>query len=149
MYSRKLLSVKGFTFLELLTVLAITGILIAIANFNLLALEDPASNGASELMGVLKKARAKALSSSTAYTISPVSTDEVMATVGVSCSSITQTEDTSFRFELPSRAHLSDTTWVICYDPRGLANTSADIQISDNLITRTVQVVLGGAVRVL
>jgi prepilin-type N-terminal cleavage/methylation domain-containing protein len=139
---------SGFTLIEMVVVVAIIGIVVGTASFAFKEIENEAYNGASELMGLMKRSRAKALTSTVAYTIRPVTTTRVVATYANSCSE-TQVNDTSLVLDMPSGARLLDTTWSICYGPRGLSGNSADIIVRDNIRQKTVQVVLGGGVRIL
>ena len=142
-------SSRGFTLFELLVAISIAGIMTGMAWFSFKALDDPASDGAGQLMGLLKKGRSRALASTSAYTIKPLSVTKLQATYGTSCASATQTVDPTMALTLPSHALLNDTTWTICYNARGLSNSSSSILLHDDDSTRTIQVVLGGAVRVL
>ena len=139
---------KGFSLLELVITMSILTILMSMAVFNFHDLEQPATNGASELMGFLKKTRAKALATTLAYTAKPNDNSQVITTYGTTCSAAQQV-DTSLTLTLPNHAHLTDTEWMVCYSTRGLANSSIDIAISGSDGTKVVQVVLGGAIRIL
>ena len=139
---------KGFTLLELLVSITIVGILMSFATFDYRALENPVQNGAQALMGFMKKTRAKALASTLAYTITAANSGRIITTYSTVCSG-TQTADSSLTLNLPSSAHLTDTSWSICYNTRGLSDNSADIVVSDGTTTKTVQVVLGGGIRVI
>lgn len=141
-------SSRGFTIFELLVAISIAGIMTGMGLFAFRQLDDPASDGAGQLMGFLKKGRSRAMASTSAYTLKPASTTTLQATTGTSCTA-TQTADPSMNLTLPNGAILNDTTWSICYTARGLANSSASILIHDSNSTKTIQVVLGGAVRVL
>lgn len=139
---------RGFTILELLTVMAIGSILAGIAVLNLNAFANPSNNGALELMGFIKRARAKAMATTQAYTVAPTSSNSIVARYAASCSDTTWTDDTELYTTLPSGASLDDTNWEICYSSRGLSADSADITVRDSRATRLVQIVLGGGVRI-
>lgn len=139
---------RGFSLFELIVVMALSASLFSMALINAKGLANQSLNGASSLMGFLKVTRAKALATTQAYTIAPISSTQIGTTYGDTCSDTTQTADSEVFLELPSGAFLSDTTWSLCYNTRGFSDNSLDIQILDHTSSRTVQVVLGGGVRV-
>lgn len=139
----------GYTMIEIIVVLALISIVLAFAIVDLKAFRAPASTGAAELQGFMKKVRARALASTSSYTIRPTSGTHVRATYGTSCSAPTQTADPTLVLDLPTGSNFQATTWSVCYSSRGLSDTSADIIVQDSALSRTVQVVLGGGVRIL
>ncbi len=139
---------KGFTVLELITAMAIGSLLMGIAVINLNAFANPSNNGASELMGFIKRARAKAMATTHSYTVYASSSNSVAAKFGQNCSTETWTDDPELATTLPNGASLDSTEWEICYSSRGLSADSADITVRDSRATRLVQVVLGGGVRI-
>ena len=141
-------SSRGFTLVEMVVALCMIGVLMMFVGFNFKAIENEAQNGASELIGFLKKSRAKALTSTASYTITPVSSTLIRTTYSTSCSGA-QTNDPSLSLELPTGAHLESTVWSVCYSSRGLSDSSVNIVISDDYRSKTVQVVLGGGARIL
>jgi hypothetical protein len=112
-------------------------------------LRQPVADGAAELSGFVKKSRAKALATTYAYTIEPASATRVRATYGRTCDDATQTVDPRLAFELPTRARFTDITWKICFSARGISEESADIEITDDATTATMQIAAGGGTRVL
>ncbi len=139
---------RGFSILELLTVLSVMGVLSGIAAFGFRELERPANNAATLLASTFKQARARALSSTTPFTVTASSSTHVIVTYGTSCSA-GQTTDTTLDLELPRGAYMNDTAWSVCFNTRGLADTSLSIGVSDGGESKQVEVVLGGATRVL
>lgn len=140
---------RGFGIIELVATLSVAFILAGMAMINARALYHPSRGGAEELASFLKAARAKALATTSTYTIVPISETEVITTVSTSCSSTEQVEDPDMRLTLSGGASIADLEWEICYNSRGTSNSSAIIDVSDNYGTRQIQVVLGGGVRVL
>ena len=139
---------RGYTLIELMVTMVIATVIMGTAAFNFKELGSPVNDGAIQLAGLLRKARAKALASTLAYTISARSSTEVMAEFSTNCAAA-RTEDVALALALPSGASLSDTSWSICFSSRGLSNDSADIEIREGASARTVQVTLGGGVRIL
>jgi Tfp pilus assembly protein FimT len=135
--------------LELLVAISLTTIITRIAIINMRQFSNPADNGAAQLAAFFKATRQQGMTSTRAYKISPTSNSNIKTSYADTCSAATFTDDTALTFKLPSGAILLGTTWSLCYTPRGLSSSSANIQLNDGTKTRTVQVVLGGAVRVL
>lgn len=140
----------GFTILELLTVLALTGLLSSIAAFNLKALENPLENSTTELIAFMKQAKVRAISTTSAYKVEPTSSGYIQASYSNRCSDddSERTVDNAVYMDFPSRAYLDKTDWSICFGPRGLPDTNIQITIkdSDNKY-RTIEIFLGGGVR--
>ena len=147
-FSQTAARIGGFTLIELLVAVVILGILGSIAAFNFSELANPAVNGASELAGFIRRARAKALASTMAYTIKPSASNKVITTYAPTCSTTDQTIDNILTLTLPTSAYLTQTAWSICFNTRGLSDSSANIIVQDDFTQKTVQVVLGGGVRV-
>lgn len=147
-------SSQGFSLLELLVVLTLASVLMAMATLNMRRLVDPAITASAELTGHFKKIRAKALTTTRAYTIVALNNRKVIARYSDSCSTPTasQVEENSLAYTLPTGASLGNTNWTVCYTSRGLSNLSANIVVNDDTghgsASRTVQVVMGGGVRV-
>ena len=137
----------GFTLIELMVVMAIGGILTGMAAYQLKELDNPAQNSAAQVMTFLKKSRAKALATTYAYRVRPKNSTELETHYAISCSSATFTLDSSLGLKLPSTASLSNTSWSLCFAPRGTLSTSFDIVISDPKRSVTVQVAMGGGMR--
>jgi Tfp pilus assembly protein FimT len=140
---------RGFGIIELIATLSIAFILAGMAMFNARAIYHPSRGGAEQLASFLKSARAKALATTSTYTIIPVSESEVITTFSTACSSTEQTEDPEMRLVLTDGARLANIDWSICYTSRGTSNSSAIIDVIDNYGSKQVQIVLGGGVRVL
>ena len=138
----------GFTLIELLVTVSLIAILCGVAAFEYKALNNPQNAAAMEVMTFIKQTRSKAIASTYAYTIKPASSTELVTTYGSTCSA-EQTSDNVLKLSLPDGSHLTSTTWSICYEARGLSRNAVDIGVAQESGSRTVQVVLGGAVRVL
>jgi prepilin-type N-terminal cleavage/methylation domain-containing protein len=140
---------QGFSLFELVIVVAIISIFLGTAGLEMMKLENKAQNGANELSGFLKRTRAKALATTNAYTITPLSGSSLKTSYATSCSDTNLTDDVDLTLSLPSGAAMTNTSWSICYSTRGLSNTSVDIPISDTEGTATVRVVLGGGIKII
>ena len=140
---------RAFSLLELLVVMALGSILLGVALFNAKDYENQALTAASSFAGYLKTVRAKALATTYAYTLSAESPTQVVAKYSSTCSSETQTDDIAMNFILPAGTQFSEIPWSLCFTARGLSDSSQSISIQDHSYAKTVQIVLGGAVRVL
>lgn len=140
---------SGFTLFELVVALGVSGVLMAVAIISLKELDDPLKNGSAELASFFKQARAKAVSTTTAYTIVPVSSTRLETQWADKCSDVSQTSDPQLVLELPTGAALTDSSWTLCYNSRGLPDGNLTVEVNDGGGDyRTVEVFLGGAVRV-
>lgn len=140
--------VSAFTLLELLVSLMLAGILTSIALNNLSALANPAQGAAAELSGFLKEVRARAISQTVAYIVTPSSTRTIVTQFATNCSSATLTSDPSLTLTLPTSSSLTATNWSICFTSRGFATTNVVLALQDHSVTKTVEVLLGGGVRI-
>jgi prepilin-type N-terminal cleavage/methylation domain-containing protein len=138
----------GFSAIELLVVIAITATLLATAAVNLRRLDNPLLNGSAQLMAFVKQARAKAVSTTSAYIIEPAGAARVIARYGSSCADGTLEDDSQLILDLPSGVSLADTSWSICFNSRGLSDADINLDLV-NLEGRhqILELFLGGAVR--
>lgn len=146
--SRKLFHERGFSLIETLATFTILSIIMGIASYNFSASQDAAGNGANELIGLLKRARAKGLNSTLSYTLTPASSKNIIAKYSATCADAVKTTDPDLQLRLPGTAQLVATNWSVCYNTRGLSTSSLNILVRDNYRTKTVEVALGGGVRV-
>jgi prepilin-type N-terminal cleavage/methylation domain-containing protein len=146
-------SAGGFTLLEVLVAMAISGIILGIVSFQYLSLQNDVGFASQNLVSALKRVRSKALASTYFYTVKPTSVSRVTVTYAGSCSAPTaeQQVDTTLEFNLESPVAFTSMTWTICFTPRGITSDSATITIRDGVsgVTKSVEVVIGGAMRVL
>jgi prepilin-type N-terminal cleavage/methylation domain-containing protein len=141
---------RGFTILELITVLALSSTILGISILNLKDFNRPTQNATSQLRSYLKEVRIRALSSTAAYRISAVSSDRITAAFADRCSSGTFTADPRADFTMPAGAVMVTTGWTVCINSRGIADTNqiVTIQGNDGQI-EAVEIMLGGATRIL
>lgn len=140
---------KGFSLLEILIALLLSAILAGMAMFNARALYHSSSGAAESFVAFLKAARSKAMATTSTYTVVPVTSSTIKATVSTSCSSTEQEDDSELVLNLEGGATLGETNWSICFTSRGTSNSSAILSISDTHGTKQVQIVLGGGTRIL
>lgn len=141
----------GFTLLELLMVMLLTGILSYIGVYNLKEMASPIEDASTSTVSFLKVVRARALATTSAYTVYPVTSTRLGARTSARCDDPLgeTTVDPSLQLNFPSGAQLLETAWTACFTARGLAATDQTFLIRDIAgQTRTVEVLLGGSVRI-
>ncbi len=139
----------GFSLYELLLVLALSGILMSAAVDNLKILDRQLSTSSEELLAFLKRTRAKAIASTSAYTIEPISNSHVIVRVSAQCGAGPYATDSSLSLRLPAKVTFDNTSWSSCFSSRGLASSDSEILMRDTEgNSKTIELFLGGAVRV-
>ena len=139
---------QGFSLLEVVVAISISAVLLGTVAMNYRGLLNPSQSGAATLAAFFKEARARAVSTTSAYRVHPVTPTQVIASYGASCSS-TPTQDTRLILDLPQGVALTDISWSTCFHARGLADSNITVTlIDDHGDTHDVEVFLGGAVRI-
>lgn len=139
----------GATLLELLVTFCISGFLLSMGVSNMVILSDQLEDSASQFAGFLKRTRAKAMSTTSAYLVQPGSYHTVNTSYGISCDDTSGfVTDNRLRQELEEEVQFIDTSWSVCFSPRGLTTSSPTIYLrGPDSRLRSVQVYLGGAIR--
>lgn len=144
-------SEQGSSVFELLAIAVIMAILFASIAPNLKGINDPLQNGSQELAGLFKQTRAKALQTTRAYLLQPVSGVRVQAGFANTCEEALAdgvTLDPQLVLDLPNDVQLRESGWSVCYSARGTSNVNIELAIdSDEGRSRSLEVFLGGAVR--
>lgn len=146
---------QGFTLVEIIVVLAIFAILAGIAALNLRGLQDPLQEAATNVAGLMKQSRAKAMATTSAYRVkvSTTNTRDLVTESAIRCSDTTGwTADTALSTELPKGISMSVSQGSLptCFDPRGLGSQDLILTFTDSKgRSMKVEVMLGGAVRIL
>lgn len=140
---------RGFTLFELIASLGLFAIMMSIAISNLKDLDDPLQDGAAQVLSFLKKARARAISSTQAYFVSASSSTQIITEAGLNCSDAAPVADPLLVLDLPSSVSMTDTAWSFCFSSRGLADSNISIPLIDtDGYSKTIEVLLGGAARI-
>lgn len=136
------------TILEMVVVLGLVSILSGIAVTNLRAINKPLQNAAYSTEVFLQLARSRAISGTQAVKVRPTSSTVLAAFSGVNCAGAT-TAISSLIQPLPVGTSLADTTWYVCFDPRGRADASISFNINDTgRKTKTIRIARGGGVKI-
>ena len=140
---------RGFTLIELVVTVSLMSLLSVMAIYQLHALENELDDSTTHVMALVKKTRGKALATTYAYTLRPTSASTITGSYGDNCSDTAPVVDPKLTYELPSTVTLMDTSWSICFSARGLADNQVDIELTDGAVQRTIQVALGGGLKLL
>ncbi|RME58764.1 MAG: hypothetical protein D6780_06235 [Candidatus Dadabacteria bacterium] len=139
---------KGITLLELLVVFSVVGILLGLALYGIRGTKNPLSNAVFSIEQFIRLARAKAISGTQAVKIFPTSDTTLQASAGESCTS-ELTDLSDLTLTLPKETSLGDTSWSICFNARGIADTSISFTVvGPNSSIKTIKVALGGGVKI-
>ena len=151
----------GFTLIELLITVSVLGIVLSVGALNLRPLNDDAQNAATQLGGLLKQTRAKAMATTSAYRIwsregSAPGRVLIYAQRANTCSAPSNqwVTDSKLQTELPKGVTLNVAfdkwDWQIpCFDSRGRSKNYIKLKLKDDRErVREVELLLGGAVRI-
>ena len=142
-------SQRGFSIFEVVATMGLMSVMAGVSVMNLKVLRDPLKNGSEQLSAFFKQVRAKAVATTSAYTIVPTSSGSFITRYSSSCSDAGTTDDANLTTELPSGAYVTDTDWTLCYSPRGIADGNLTVEVRDlDGQYKNLEVFLGGAVRV-
>lgn len=144
--SRSVHSEAGFTLLDVVVSIGLIAVLSTLAVTQLKELDNPVKNASSGIIGYFKQVRARAISTTSAYSVSATSSGRIEAVYGKSCET-TVTPDPKLILDLPTGAAISDISWSICFNGRGLPDSNIQITVSGESETRTLEVFLGGGVK--
>ena len=139
---------RGFTFLELIVTMGLAMVCSTTAVMNLKELNDPLRNGSAELVSFIKQVRGRAISTTSAFTIVPVSSTQFKAQFASKCSDVDVEDDDRLVLNLPTGAYITDTDWALCFNARGLPDGTLEVTVRDqDTDYKTIEVFLGGGVR--
>lgn len=132
--------------LDVVVTLGLLAVLSTVAVNQLKALDNPVKNASSSIIGYFKQVRARAISTTSVYSVSADSSNRIIAAYGNSCANAI-TPDPKLILDLPNGAHMADTAWTICFSARGLPDSNIQIVVSGDGESRTLEVFLGGGVK--
>lgn len=137
---------QGFSLLELLVVLLVVGITLGTTIMNLGRLNNPLQNGSAQLVSFLKQVRARAVASTSAYRVIPISATQLTTQFGTTCANAS-TDDPALQLSLPSGTSLSAVDWEFCFTTKGRADSNLELTVREGGRVRRIEILLGGAVR--
>ena len=138
----------GLTLFEVLTVIALIGIMAGIGSYSLNAMKTPLATASASTEQFIKFGRSKAISMTVALKIAPLTTTSLGAWTSTSCSG-TMTPLSSMKLIFPTGAKLTSTNWAVCFDQRGLASDTTSFTITDTAQgKKTIYVALGGGTKI-
>ena len=138
----------GFSLIELVVTVAISATMMGIAVTQFNDMLNPAQSSASNIAAFFKEARARAVSTTSAYRVQPTSSRQIVAYFGNTCSN-TPSQDPRLMLDLPTDVTLTSIGWNTCFSSRGLADTNTTVSvIDDEGLSQSIEVFLGGAVRI-
>lgn len=141
-------SEQGFSGIELLVVFLIMSIMTGIAAYNLRELDNPLEDARAELRGFFKQVRSRAISTTSAYEVIPLTTKQIITRYSIRCSDASKTNDPQLTLTLPTHTNLINTDWAVCFNARGLPDQNLLINLVDiQSQSSSIEVMLGGAIK--
>ncbi len=139
---------SGHTLINIITTLALIGILGATAVSSFSDLSDPLANASFSTEHFLRLARGNAISNTQAIQVAPVTATRLGMSTSDSCTGTMTAVPNTF-LELPKGASMPDTSWTVCFNQRGLSSTNTSFTINDSDgHSKTMRVALGGGTRI-
>ncbi|MBL7663335.1 hypothetical protein JNK13_11350 [bacterium] len=142
-------NIRGFSLIDLVVSMSMFSIMTATAISNWYDLTNSSDNAADVTIAYLKEVRTKAIQTTLAYTIQPVTASTISIKYSPKCSSTTKITDASATpLTLPKGTQFQSTSWSICFDSRGFSSSSGTFIIGDYKgRIETIQYYLGGGMR--
>lgn len=135
--------------IELLTVMALLGIVAGAYSLYLKPMEAKLETAASHVESQLRAARLKAMATTSAYRVVPLTDAVIVGQSAPDCTATDWTLDRRLELELPRGVRLASTGWSVCFSNRGMSGANTSITLTHaEYGTRTVEVFVGGATRV-
>jgi len=142
----------GMTLVELLAVLAVLGISLAFVSLGFGRMGTPLDTGVALVEAKLRQARAQAIVTTSACRVRPDGSAALIIETADRCSSGSWTANSGAdgRVELADGVSLSDPTWTVCFNSRGVSSAAQVLElIGPQRETGRIEVLRGGTTRVL
>lgn len=137
---------RGVTLIEILAAFIIFTILLSSGLVNLRALVHKNRSSAEEVSSFLNLVRGMSISQTRTIIVKPSTSTRLVALGVSSCADNSGTQLLSL--DLANGAVFQQTDWAVCFNSKGLSNTSGSIVITEGNRSSTVQISLGGISRV-
>jgi prepilin-type N-terminal cleavage/methylation domain-containing protein len=137
----------GFTALELVVVTGLMSIVGSYVYYDMRSFVDPLTDASQTLVAHIKRVKGRAIATTSAYKLSVTTNKTIIPSYGDRCTSDTFTPELSEKLTLSAGVTFADDDWEVCFDPRGMPNTNIEIELTKGAEERTVEVLLGGAIR--
>ncbi|MCP3980087.1 MAG: hypothetical protein GY716_12345 [bacterium] len=132
----------------MLAVIAILSIVLGTASLYFKPMESALNSSAVLTQGLLRQARSAAMATTSAVRVGPSSDSELMAETADSCSATTWSVDGDIAVELPTGVTFTDTSWNVCFSPRGMSEDNVKIGLYHGDFGKLgIEVLLGGTTR--
>jgi prepilin-type N-terminal cleavage/methylation domain-containing protein len=137
---------KGFSLVETMCALSLISILTGMGVYSYIDHGKSTMHSAKELTSFLRSLRSRALVSTRALKFQPTASGTVRVSEANSCGGIF-TEITNTNFKLPTGTGFSSLSWEYCFSSKGNLDNAGEIQISDGVEVRTIELSLSGGVK--
>ncbi|MBX7138199.1 MAG: prepilin-type N-terminal cleavage/methylation domain-containing protein [Oligoflexia bacterium] len=138
----------GYSLMEMLVVLALISIIAATALSDLKVLENPLSSASANITHYLRLVRSRAISQTKAIKVTPSGYRRLSASSAESCTSEVFTPVTDLTLDLDDDIALRTNDWHVCFSQRGLADAHVIFEFYSSTGDRTVQIALGGGIKI-
>jgi len=140
----------GFTVVELLVVFAVLGVSLGVGALYLKPAAAPLATSAPLVEGYLRQARMRAMATTSAYRVRPISGAALVAESAGSCLDATWATSSLPDLALTEEVELVETDWSVCFSSRGVSSDNVVITLSHpDFGTKQVEVLLGGTTRII
>ena len=139
---------SGFSLIELLVTMSILAIGLSVAALNLKPFGDPLGTASEGISNTLVRARARAMSTTSAFRVRSINATTVVVERGSRCTDANWAPVPEFGFTLTQKTQTTQ-GWNVCFDSKGIAQpTGGGITVTDQKNrTQNLVVLLAGGVR--
>lgn len=139
----------GFSLLELMVALSLTGILCGVSISQLRNMNNDLAISTNQVSAMIKLARSRAIATTSPYVVRPLGAFSMAGYQAESCDDVAPVLDTKIQMSLPTGVSFASTDWQICFTSRGIASEDVSFNIlKEGGPSKEIEVMLGGAVRV-